>query len=187
MSIPDEHKLVEAKDFKFCPWCGSLLESRQLDGRTRPACISCEYIWYKNPIPAAGAIIVDENRLLLVKRKYPPGAGDWCIPAGFMEYDESPVECCKREVKEETGLDIKIERLFWNYKAGDDPRSMVVLILYLATVADGDLIPGDDAIETKYFDLEKLPSNIAFSAHRRAIKDLKKYLEKGELPRENEQ
>jgi ADP-ribose pyrophosphatase YjhB (NUDIX family) len=186
MSIPDEHKLIEARDFKFCPWCGSPLESRLLDGAMRSTCTSCEYIWYKNPIPAAGAIIVDNNRLLLVKRKYPPKVGDWCIPAGFMEYDESPVECCKREVKEETGLDIKIDQLFWNYKAGDDPRSIVVLILYLATVVDGDLIPGDDALETRYFDLDKLPPNIAFSAHRKAIRDLKIYLEKGNLPPNNE-
>ncbi|UCC80346.1 MAG: NUDIX hydrolase [Candidatus Zixiibacteriota bacterium] len=182
MSIPDEHKLVEARDFKYCPWCASPLENRLLDGKMRPACTACEYIWYKNPIPAAGAIIVSDNRLLLVKRKYPPGVGDWCIPAGFMEYDESAVKCCIREVKEETGLDIKIEKLFWNYKGGDDPRSVVVLILYLATVVDGNLKPGDDAMETGYFDLENLPSNIAFSAHRKAIKDLKIYLQTGSLP-----
>jgi ADP-ribose pyrophosphatase YjhB (NUDIX family) len=186
VSIPEEHKLVEAKDFKFCPWCASPLENRRLDGKMRPACTSCEYIWYKNPIPAAGAIIVVKNRLLLVKRKYPPGVGDWCIPAGFMEYNESAVKCCIREVKEETGLDIKIEKLFWNYKAGDDPRSMVVLILYLADVIGGDLKPGDDAVETEYFDLEDLPSNIAFSAHRKAIKDLKIYLESGKLPYRHE-
>jgi 8-oxo-dGTP diphosphatase len=137
-------------------------------------------------VEAAGAIIVVKNRLLLVKRKYPPGVGDWCIPAGFMEYNESAVKCCIREVKEETGLDIKIEKLFWNYKAGDDPRSMVVLILYLADVIGGDLKPGDDAVETEYFDLEDLPSNIAFSAHRKAIKDLKIYLESGKLPYRHE-
>lgn len=186
MNERDEHKLVEAKDYKYCPWCGSDLEPRQLDGHDRLACTRCEFIWYKNPIPASGAIIMKGNSLLLVKRKYPPGVGDWCIPAGFMEYDESPVECCKREIKEETGLEIKIDRLFWNYRAGDDPRSMVVLILYMATVVDGKLVPGDDAVETAYFDLENLPYNIAFSAHRRAIKDLKRYLEDGELPHINE-
>ena len=184
--MPDEYKLVMAKDFEFCPWCGSTLEPRRSDGKERPACTSCEYVWYKNPIPAAGAIIVDDHRLLLVKRKYPPAAGDWCIPAGFMEYDESPTECCIREVKEETGLTIKIDKLFWNYRAGDDPRSMVVLMLYLASVVDGDLIPGDDALESKYFDLDSLPANIAFSAHRKAIKDLRSYLETGRLPHENE-
>jgi ADP-ribose pyrophosphatase YjhB (NUDIX family) len=186
MSIPREHRLIEARDFKYCPWCASPLENRRLDGRMRFACTSCEFIWYKNPIPAAGAIIVSDNRLLLVKRKYPPGVGDWCIPAGFMEYNESAVKCCKREVKEETGLDIKIEKLFWNYKAGDDPRSMVVLVLYLADVVDGDLQPGDDAVEARYFDLENLPPNIAFSAHRKAIKDLKVYMETGRLPHRDE-
>lgn len=182
MSVPEEHKLIEARDFKFCPWCASPLETRRLDGRIRSACSSCNYIWYKNPIPAAGAILMKDDRLLLVKRKYPPGVGDWCIPAGFMEYDESPVQCCIREIKEETGLDIKIEKLFWNYRAGDDPRSMVVLILYLAEIVDGNLAPGDDAIETGYFGLDNLPSNIAFSAHRKAIRDLKIYLETGQLP-----
>jgi 8-oxo-dGTP diphosphatase len=186
MNEHDDHKLVEAKDYKFCPWCGSNLEPRQMDGRERMACVSCDFVWYKNPIPATGAIILSGSRLLLVKRKYPPGVGDWCIPAGFMEYNESPVECCMREIKEETGLGIEIGKLFWNYRAGDDPRSMVVLILYLANVINGDLVPGDDAEECRYFDLDNLPSNIAFSAHRRAIKDLRIYLEKGVLPHANE-
>ena len=186
MTENDDHKLVAARDFKFCPWCSSNLERRKLDGQERLACPRCDFIWYKNPIPAAGAIIMKDNRLLLVKRRYPPGVGDWCIPAGFMEFDESPIECCRREIKEETGLDIRIDSLFWNYRAGDDPRSTVVLILYLASAIDGDLVPGDDAEETKYFNLDNLPPNIAFSAHRKAIKDLKKYLEKGELPQPDE-
>lgn len=186
MNSADDHKLVEAKDFKFCPWCGSDLEPRMFDGRQRMACTSCDFIWYRNPIPAAGAIIMKDNRLLLVKRKYPPGVGDWCIPAGFMEYDESPMECCIREIQEETGLNIQIDRVFSNYRAGDDPRSTVVLILYLASAVNGDLEPGDDAVETRYFDIENLPSNIAFSAHRKAIKDLKNYLAKGKLPDEHD-
>ena len=182
MSNIDEHKLVPARDFKFCPWCGERLGIKDLDGQERSACPACEFIWYKNPIPAAGAIIMQDNRLLLVKRKYPPGVDDWCIPAGFMEYNESPVECCKREIKEETGLNIEIDKLFWNYRAGDDPRSTVVLILYLANIVDGRLVPGDDAVETRYFSLDNLPPNIAFSAHRRAIKDLIVYMERGKMP-----
>jgi hypothetical protein len=63
---------------------------------------------------------------------------------------------------------------------------MVVLMLYLGSVVDGDLKPGDDAEETGYFALQDLPSNIAFSAHRRAIKDLKKYMVTGRLPDEHE-
>ncbi len=186
MNENEEHKLVEAKDFKFCPWCGSNLQPKKLDGRERSACVSCDFIWYRNPLPAAGAIIFKDNSLLLVKRKYAPQIGDWCLPAGFMEYDESPVQCCVREVKEETGLEIEIDRLFWNYQAGDDPRAMVVLILYLAKIRGGVLTPGDDAIEAEYFKLDNLPENIAFDAHIRAIGDFKSYLKTNNLPNEND-
>ncbi len=186
MRIPDEHKLVEARDFKFCPWCGSSLVSRLLDGRDRLRCPDCEYIWYKNPLPAAGAIICRDNKILMVKRKYPPSVGDWCLPAGFIEYDESPVECCRREILEETGLKIKIDKLFWNYKAGDDPRSMVVLIIYLADIIGGSPEPGDDAVDLDFFSLDKLPPNIAFKAHIRAIAHYKEYLINNLLPDENE-
>lgn len=182
MNEINENGYLEAREFKFCPWCGESLSVKQLDGRDRRYCAGCGFIWYKNPVPAAGAIIYNDGRLLLVKRKYPPREGDWCLPAGFQEYDESPAECCIREVKEETGLDIKIDSLFWNYKAGDDPRTMVVLILYLASVRDGELKAGDDAIEVDYFDLRKIPSNIAFKAHRRAIEHVREYIKSGELP-----
>jgi ADP-ribose pyrophosphatase YjhB (NUDIX family) len=99
-----------------------------------------------------------------------------------MEYNESPVECCIREIEEETGLNIEITRLFWNYKGGDDPRSMVVLILYLAHIIEGELRPGDDAMEVNFFGLDDLPVNIAFSAHRKAIADYRVFLSSGQLP-----
>jgi 8-oxo-dGTP diphosphatase len=133
-------------------------------------------------VPGAGAIIHSDGDILLVKRKFPPGAGDWCLPAGFQEYDESPVECCIREVKEETGLDIRIESLFWNYRAGDDPRTIVVLMLYLAQIVGGRISAGDDAIEVSFFAVDSIPGNIAFRAHRLAIAHFREYLKKGTLP-----
>lgn len=182
MNVNEEYGYLEARDFKFCPWCGRLLAEKKLDGRNRHACPNCGYVWYKNPVPAAGAIIHNENGLLLVKRKFPPKENDWCLPAGFQEYDESPMECCIREVKEETGLEIKIDSLFWNYKAGDDPRTMVVLILYLASITGGRQNPGDDAIEVEFFALDNIPPNIAFSAHIKALTQFRNFLDKGVLP-----
>lgn len=182
MSAANNHEYLAARDFEFCPWCGRRLGNRTIDGRTRSACSECGYIWYKNPIPAAGGIIHNNGDLLLVKRKYDPQKGLWCLPAGFQEYDESPVDCCRREIKEETGLDVEIERLFWNYKAGDDPRAMVVLFLYLVKVVGGKLEPGDDAIEVEYFPLDSIPREIAFSAHVRAISHFREFLNSGKLP-----
>jgi ADP-ribose pyrophosphatase YjhB (NUDIX family) len=178
----DEHQYLPMTEFKYCPLCASGLLVKKIHNQDRSVCEDCGYIWYKNPIPAAGAIIIKDNKVLLVKRKYDPQAGDWCLPAGFMENDESPIECCEREVKEETGLDIRVEKLFWNYEAGDDPRAKVVLILYLAEITGGELIPGDDAIEARFFPLDNLPPNIAFNAHVRALNHLKMYLTSGNLP-----
>jgi ADP-ribose pyrophosphatase YjhB (NUDIX family) len=152
------------------------------DNRERLRCPACDFIWYKNPIPAAGAIVNRSGEILLVKRKYPPAIGDWCFPAGFMEYDESPVDCCVRELREETGLDIEITRLFWVYAGHDDPRSNAVLMLYLANIIGGDAAPGDDAVDLRFYKLDDVPANIAFQAHREAISDYRRYMETGLFP-----
>jgi 8-oxo-dGTP diphosphatase len=178
----EEHILIEARRYKFCPWCASALVEKEHDGRARLICPNCDFVWYHNPIPAAGAIIYRDGKILLVKRKYPPRIGDWTFPAGFMEYDESPVDCCIREIKEETGLDIKVTRLFWNYAGHDDPRSNAVLALYIAEIIGGIITPGDDAAEVKFFTLDKTPSNIAFKSHKDAIVDFKEYLNIGKFP-----
>ena len=128
-------------------------------------------------MPAAGAIILRENKLLLVKRKYPPQKNMWCIPAGFMEFDETPEDCCIREIKEETGLDIRIKSTFKNYPGHDDPRAKVVLLIYKAEVIGGNPMAGDDAVDLDFFALDKIPTDIAFEAHKMAIADLRKSLE----------
>jgi 8-oxo-dGTP diphosphatase len=182
--VSEEHKLVEARGYRYCPWCASPLVNKRFDGRDRFVCPNDDFIWYRNPIPAAGAILSHDRDILLVKRKYPPRAGDWCFPAGFMEYEESPEECCIREIKEETGFDIRISCLFWNYAGHDDPRSNAVLMMYLADIIGGELLAGDDALEAKFFTLDKIPLNIAFQAHRETIIDYKHFIKTSHFPGE---
>jgi 8-oxo-dGTP diphosphatase len=57
-----------------------------------------------NPLPCVAAVLVRDGRVLLVKHKIEPGYGEWGLPAGFMEWGESPEESLQREVLEETGL-----------------------------------------------------------------------------------
>ena len=97
------------KVFKFCPLCGNDLVEKHMDGRTRLICGSCEFIHYQNPVPAAGVIVVDEGRVLLVKRKFNPRVGMWTLPAGFVEADEDAAGWAVREMKEETNLDVELE------------------------------------------------------------------------------
>jgi ADP-ribose pyrophosphatase YjhB (NUDIX family) len=163
---------VNPHDYKFCPKCGENLSSNTIDGFSRLQCISCEFIFYQNPIPAVAAILLQDDKILLVKRKYEPKAGAWCLPAGFLEFSESMKEGLVREVKEETNLDIKVGELFQVCDARDDPRSHIVLVVYRGEIINGNLKPGDDAIETKFFPLKELPKNIAFSCHAYAIESI---------------
>jgi len=157
---------------RFCPRCGSRLVKKDDRGHPRPTCPKCGLILYRNPAPAAGVILVRDSTVLLVRRKWDPAAGAWCLPAGFMEYGESPERCAVRELREETGVRARLTGLFGVYAGFDDPRVRAVLILYTGERTGGRLKPGDDAIDARYFPLARLPRTIAFAAHRRALEEL---------------
>jgi len=162
--------------YKYCPFCQTELEEGLYDAVRRLACPSddCDFIYYQNPVPAAGAIIIEENKILLVKRAHPPRIGDWCIPAGYMEWNEHPRDTAIREVKEETGLEVSLTGFFEVYSGNDDPRSNAVLLLYLADRTGGKLEAQDDALDVAFFGFDELPENIAFQAHIQALKDYRK-------------
>ena len=145
-----------------------------VDGRARAVCGRCGHIAYRNPVPAAGVVVVESGRVLMVRRKFEPRAGDWTLPAGFVEYDEHVEACAVRETREETGLRVELTRLFGAYMAMDDPRVQVVLLLYLARQVGGELAAGDDASEVEFFPLDSLPARIAFKAHEQALADVRR-------------
>jgi 8-oxo-dGTP diphosphatase len=159
------------KSYRYCPKCGAEMIDRRVDHRERKMCPVCKFVFYHNPVPAAGVVIEKDNKILLVKRKYEPYKGDWSLPAGFMEYDESPEQCAIRETKEELNVDVELDGLFGVYSGKDDPRTHAVLIMYWAKVKGGELKAGDDAEEIKFFGKEEVPQNIAFLAHRQIIKE----------------
>jgi len=159
---------------KFCPRCGGPMAPRQLDGRVRALCERCGHVAYRNPVPAAGVILIESGEVLLVRRRLDPRRGMWTLPAGFVEYDEHVSECAVRETREETNLDVELIRLFGAYMAMDDPRVRVVLLLYLASRVGGQLRPGDDADDARFFPLDGTPAEIAFKAHAEALADVRR-------------
>src|SRR5262245_25436183 len=154
---------------RYCVRCGARVVMPGEDGRPRATCPACGFIHYRNPVPAAGVILPGPRGVLMVKRKYEPAAGAWCLPAGFMEYGETPERCAVRELEEETGIVARLTGLAGVYAGVDDPRARTVLILYVAERVGGRLKPGDDATEARFFPWRRLPRRIAFGSHRRAL------------------
>ena len=164
---------------RFCLRCGTALVTRDDFGHPRPTCPACGWIHYRNPAPAAGVLLERDGTVLLVKRRYAPRVGAWCVPAGFMEYGETPEHCAIREAREETGLEVRLTGLFGVYAGFDDPRVRAVLILYTAERTGGRLVPGDDASAARWFALARLPRTIAFHAHHRALEQLRAQVRRG--------
>lgn len=117
--------------------------------------------------------------LLYVRRKFEPFAGRWSLPAGFMEYGEGPEETARRETFEETGLRVRLRSVLGAYRASDDPRVRVVLIVYVAEAVGGRPRPGDDASELGVFPVGRPPRELAFRSHRRALLDYRRRLRAG--------
>jgi len=159
---------------KFCPYCGYKLVRKILEGRERLYCSRCGKIYYENPTPVVAAIARDnEGKILLIKRKIDPRKGEWALPSGFMELDESPVEAALRELAEETGLKGKPKKLIGVYSNNSEIHGYLVTIIYEVEISGGKLCAGDDAEEAEFFAVNQLP-NLAFQSHREALEKVLK-------------
>ncbi len=102
------------------------------------------------PLLGVGALIFERDRILMAQRGKPPLMGQWSLPGGLVETGESLAEAVRREVREETGLEIEplgvleiFERIMRN--AEGTAEYHYVLIDYICRVAGGALAAGDDA------------------------------------------
>jgi len=142
--------------------------------RRRRRCPACGWIFYDNPVPAAGAVIVRGGRLLLGRRARPPYAGMWDTPGGFIEAGEAPERALRRELREELGATVR--RMRWaggaadHYGRGGFP---LLSLLFWVTLAPGPLRPADDVTELQWFAVDRLPfRKIAFASTRRLLRGL---------------
>ena len=100
----------------------------------------------KTPRIAVDAIILMGDCVVLVKRRNPPFQGHYALPGGFVEIGEFLGEAVVREVREETGLDVQVERLLGVYDDPKrDPRGHVISIVFICKVVGGKLKAGSDA------------------------------------------
>ncbi len=159
----------------FCPICGHRLEMRYTGERERPVCPNCGFVYYMNPAVAAGTLVEEEGKVLLIRRGVEPRKGYWGLPAGYVEADESADEAAVRETMEETGVQVEIDDLLGVYSFGQSISDRGVLILYSAHATSGAVAPhpGDDATEARFFTPAEVPSHdeLAFYSHRLALSE----------------
>jgi len=136
---------------------------------------------YKNPKVTVDGVIMDKEKVVLIKRKNQPYKNKWALPGGYVEYGESTEQAIAREVKEETGIEIEIERLVGVYSDPNrDPRGHTISIVYLCKPKCEKLEGGDDAKEAKWFPLGSLPPQLAFD-HGKILSDaIKLHKKRGE-------
>ncbi|HEY63255.1 MAG TPA: NUDIX hydrolase [Caldilineae bacterium] len=155
-------------ELNFCPRCGHLLEDREAFGRIRRVCPACGFVFFRDHKIAVGALIERDGHVLLARRAVTPQKGKWALPAGYMDYGETPEDALRREVKEETGLDITVGDVLSVFPL-DNPDARGVIIIYWAQTNTGEPRADDDVSEVAWFAPDELPEDLAFESTRQAL------------------
>ena len=142
------------QDINFCQRCGHALGRKEIESRERPYCPDCGYVVFLDPKVAAVVLVHRDGELVLVRRGIEPAMGRWSFPSGYVDRGEVVEDAARREVKEETGLDVRLDGFVGLYSRSDSP---VVLAVFSAAIVGGQLQVGHDAVEVGTFALEELP------------------------------
>lgn len=157
------HLHAGPKPIRFCPACGHKVELRQAFGRQRPTCPDCGWLHFAEPKVAVAVFMVTDDGLLLVQRRHEPHAGDWSLPAGFVEAGEDPRQAAQRECLEETGLVIAIGELHQIFYGRQHADGADMLLVFGAELVAGQARASDDAVQAGFFRADDLPS-LAFTS-----------------------
>jgi ADP-ribose pyrophosphatase YjhB (NUDIX family) len=168
--LPHHH---EHRPYRYCPVCGGDLEVRSLKASEpdRLVCARCGFVFYQDPKVAVGTIIRDEHgHVVLVRRAIEPGYGKWVFPGGYVDRGELVPDAAIREAREETGLEIRLERLVNVYSyEGRTP----IIIVYSATLLGGCLACDDEGLEAAIFAPDAIPwTELAFRSTREALEEV---------------
>jgi ADP-ribose pyrophosphatase YjhB (NUDIX family) len=147
--------MSELDGWVSCPRCRAELDRE--DGTVR--CPGCGLVVYAKPAPAICGLVVDDGgRILLGRRAREPAKGKWDILGGFMDEFEQPLDTLRRELREETGLEVEPHEFVGAIadRYGDEGNATLNLCWTVRAVA-GTPEPADDVAELRWFGPDELP------------------------------
>lgn len=133
----------------------------------------------KNPLPTTDAIISDgSGRIVLILRKNGPRG--WALPGGFVDAGEELGAACRREAREETGLEVTLVEQFFTYSDPNrDPRKHTISTVYVCRAAPGaQPKAADDAVDGRWFGESEIPE-LCFD-HGQIVRDYFHWVRTGE-------
>ncbi|MGH7909850.1 MAG: NUDIX domain-containing protein [Thermodesulfobacteriota bacterium] len=127
---------------------------------------------YRNPSPTVDVILQSGSKILMIRRKKEPFKNRLALPGGFIDEGETAEEAAKREILEETSLEVEpIEILGVYSDPKRDPRKHIMSVVFVGIVTGGTEKPGDDAQGIEWKELDELnASELAFD-HMQIIRD----------------
>jgi ADP-ribose pyrophosphatase YjhB (NUDIX family) len=157
---------------RFCALCGSEMRWRTVlpDHKRFKVCVSCGFVHFPGPKLVAGCLVIDNGRVLLLRRGIEPQIGKWTFPGGYVDLGESPEAAALRETREEVGLRVELGPLLGVYS--DPDRRSVAVVAYRATPGIEEATVTEEATEIGYFAPRDIPwQEIAFPTTRDALRD----------------
>jgi len=127
----------------------------------------------EHPVVGVGAVVVRDGRALIVRRGHEPRKGEWSLPGGMLDLGESLADAARREVKEETGLDVELGPIIETFDRvhRDDQgriRYHFVIVDFVCWSVSGDAVAGSDAEAVAWVTVDETGA-YGVNAHAKAV------------------
>ncbi len=150
--------------FRFCPVCGARLTAVGGEGAPFPKCDACGFVLFRNPGPGVVVLVPDGRRIVLCRRSSSFLTGKWCLPGGYIEFDEDFLSAGIREVREETNLDVEIVSIISVASNFLAPQVHTIATILLGRALGGEPRGGEDTDAAGWFSVDEALPELAFAA-----------------------